>query len=59
MSSEENTENIFALVPSLSFLYIHQVVETDHFDTTVTGPWIGRWEITNRNKHTEAFTSAT
>lgn len=39
--------------------YFKQVVETDHFDTTVTGPWIGRWEITNHNKHTDAFTSAT
>ena len=29
------------------------------FDTTVTGPWIGRWEIVNNNKHTEAFRKVT
>lgn len=25
------------------------------FDTRVTGPWIGKWEIINHNRHTEAF----
>ncbi|KAL4219387.1 hypothetical protein ACF0H5_021967 [Mactra antiquata] len=38
--------------------YFKQVVETDHFDTTITGPWIGRWDITNENKHTQAFTKS-
>lgn len=27
----------------------------DEFDTTVTGPWIGRWEIVNHNRHTDSF----
>ncbi|XP_041369338.1 uncharacterized protein LOC121383399 isoform X2 [Gigantopelta aegis] len=25
------------------------------FSTVITGPWIGKWEIVNHNKHTEAF----
>ena len=31
----------------------------DAFDLTVTGPWIGRWEISNENQHTEAFKHVT
>ncbi|KAL3872211.1 hypothetical protein ACJMK2_040149 [Sinanodonta woodiana] len=31
----------------------------DPFDTTITGPWIGRWEIVNHNIHTEAFRNIT
>jgi len=34
---------------------ITQILETDEFDTTVTGPWIGRWPITHHNRHTELF----
>ena len=33
--------------------------DQDEFDTTVTGPWIGRWDIVNHNKHTEAFKKVT
>ncbi|XP_060065780.1 uncharacterized protein LOC132546102 [Ylistrum balloti] len=35
--------------------YYRQDDVNDPFDTTITGPWIGRWEIVNHNKHTEAF----
>lgn len=38
--------------------YFKQVVETDQFDTTITGPWIGRWEVKNENRHTNAFTKS-
>ncbi|XP_052220569.1 probable alpha-ketoglutarate-dependent hypophosphite dioxygenase [Dreissena polymorpha] len=38
--------------------YFKQVIETDQFDTTVTGPWIGRWHVTNENKHSQAFTKS-
>lgn len=27
----------------------------DEFDTRVTGPWFGRWEIVHHNRHTESF----
>ena len=30
-------------------------IEEDEFDTTIHGPWMTRWEITNHNKHTEAL----
>ena len=33
--------------------------ESLELDTTVTGPWIGRWEIVNQNKHTDAFKKVT
>lgn len=38
----------------------HQEVEAEEkidpeFDTRVTGPWIGKWEIVNHNIHTRAF----
>lgn len=36
-------------------MHFDKVLESDPFDTTVTGPWIGRWEIVNVNKHTQAF----
>lgn len=39
----------------VSFLIIVQKDEMDPFDTTITGPWIGRWEVVNHNKHTDAF----
>lgn len=39
----------------VSFLIIVQRDDRDPFDTTITGPWIGRWEIVNHNKHTDAF----
>ncbi|CAH1780477.1 unnamed protein product [Owenia fusiformis] len=29
--------------------------KTDEFNTIVTGPWLGRWDITHSNKHTDAF----
>lgn len=35
--------------------YYSKVFEADEFDTTVTGPWIGRWAITNENRHTKTF----
>lgn len=35
--------------------YFAQKDEMDPFDTTITGPWIGRWEVVNHNKHTDAF----
>ncbi|XP_013391128.1 phytanoyl-CoA dioxygenase 1 [Lingula anatina] len=35
--------------------HLQKYEETDEFDTTVTGPWFSRWEITHRNRHTEAF----
>ncbi|XP_064616893.1 uncharacterized protein LOC135480894 [Liolophura sinensis] len=38
--------------------YFKQKHEEDQFDTTITGPWIGRWEIVNHNKHTKAFFNA-
>ncbi|XP_064637126.1 uncharacterized protein LOC135493597 [Lineus longissimus] len=39
--------------------YCKKTDETaDEFDTTVTGPWLGRWDIVHRNKHTEAFVRA-
>ncbi|XP_076436301.1 1-deoxypentalenic acid 11-beta-hydroxylase-like isoform X2 [Babylonia areolata] len=28
------------------------------FDTRITGPWIGKWEIVNHNRHTRAFKAA-
>lgn len=27
----------------------------DPFDTTISGPWIGAWPLTNENKHTDQF----
>ncbi|XP_050412522.2 phytanoyl-CoA dioxygenase, peroxisomal [Patella vulgata] len=27
----------------------------DEFDSRLTGPWIGKWEIVNHNRHTQAF----
>lgn len=39
----------------VSILIIVQKDEMDPFDTTITGPWIGRWEAVNHNKHTDAF----
>jgi len=30
----------------------------DPFDTTIFGPWMGTWPLTNRNKHTDAFEKA-
>lgn len=39
----------------VSILIIVQKDEMDPFDTTITGPWIGRWEVVNHNKHTDAF----
>lgn len=32
-----------------------QIEETGEFDLTVTGPWIGRWEIVHHNVHTDTF----
>eukprot|EP00298_Acanthocystis_sp_HF-20_P016625 c21533_g3_i1.p1 GENE.c21533_g3_i1~~c21533_g3_i1.p1 ORF type:complete len:390 (+),score=149.40 c21533_g3_i1:23-1171(+) len=31
-----------------------RTLDTD-FDTTITGPWMRRWEITNENRHTKAW----
>ncbi|KAL8613266.1 hypothetical protein ACOMHN_001590 [Nucella lapillus] len=41
----------------------HLQVESDEkvdpeFDTRITGPWIGKWEIVNHNRHTHAFKAA-
>lgn len=33
---------------------VEEVVDPE-FDTRVTGPWIGKWEIINHNRHTQAF----
>eukprot|EP00954_Amorphochlora_amoebiformis_P015654 1228258-Amorphochlora_amoeboformis.AAC.2 len=30
-----------------------------HLDTIVVGPWMQQWEITNQNRHTEAFLQQT
>ncbi|KAK3096497.1 hypothetical protein FSP39_000740 [Pinctada imbricata] len=38
--------------------YFKQVDASDPFDTTITGPWIGKWEVVNHNKHTDAFKPA-
>lgn len=38
--------------------YYKEVQKSDPLDTIVTGPWIGRWEIVNENRHTQAFCSA-
>lgn len=35
-----------------------KVLEADPFDTTVTGPWFGRWDIVSDNRHTDAFRQA-
>ncbi|ELU10156.1 hypothetical protein CAPTEDRAFT_219502 [Capitella teleta] len=35
--------------------YFKEIFKTDEFDTIVTGPWIGRWEIVHKNRHTDAF----
>ena len=47
---------------SLTYLFLIltnlQVDMSDPFDTTITGPWIGKWEIVNHNKHTDAFKPA-
>lgn len=45
----------FLFFTKVSFLIIVQKDEMDPFDTTITGPWIGRWEVVNHNKHTDAF----
>lgn len=45
----------FFFFTKVSFLIIVQKDEMDPFDTTITGPWIGRWEVVNHNKHTDAF----
>ena len=42
-----------------SVLFTLKIDEADEFDTTITGPWIGRWPITNENKHTQAFRHVT
>ena len=46
-------------MPDLHQMLIFQDGNIDPFDLTVTGPWIGRWEIVNSNKHTEAFRKVT
>lgn len=45
----------FFFFTKVSILIIVQKDEMDPFDTTITGPWIGRWEVVNHNKHTDAF----
>ena len=30
-------------------------IDEDSFDTTVHGPWMKRWPITNHNRHTKAL----
>ncbi|XP_046370068.2 uncharacterized protein LOC124144624 [Haliotis rufescens] len=37
--------------------YFKEVKKTEEFDTRITGPWIGQWQIVNENAHTKAFTS--
>ncbi|XP_028403568.1 uncharacterized protein LOC114526234 isoform X2 [Dendronephthya gigantea] len=32
-----------------------EYVEDPEFDTTISGPWMDRWEIVNHNKHTDSF----
>ena len=27
----------------------------DPFDTTISGPWMGKWEIVHMNKHVERY----
>ncbi|KAH9500741.1 hypothetical protein Btru_076372 [Bulinus truncatus] len=34
-------------------------LENDEFDTRVTGPWIGQWEVVNQNDHTDLFQQIT
>lgn len=34
---------------------LFQVDESDPFDTTMVGPWMGQWELINHNKHTTNF----
>ena len=41
--------------PYTCFIDWFQEDVMDPFDTTITGPWIGRWEIVNHNRHTDAF----
>ncbi len=31
----------------------------DEFDTTLSGPWMNRWDIVHHNKHTAIVTEAT
>ncbi|CAL1525916.1 unnamed protein product [Lymnaea stagnalis] len=31
----------------------------NEFDTRITGPWIGKWEVVNHNAHTDLFTKIT
>lgn len=37
--------------------YFKQVNESDPFDTTMVGPWMGQWELINHNRHTTNFKS--
>lgn len=30
----------------------------DEFDTTLSGPWMHRWELTNHNRHTATLQDA-
>ncbi|XP_074649271.1 uncharacterized protein LOC141904564 [Tubulanus polymorphus] len=33
----------------------HIIEEHDDYDTTVTGPWMDRWNLVNTNRHTAAY----
>lgn len=37
--------------------YFKQVNESDPFDTSMVGPWMGQWELVNHNRHTVNFKS--
>jgi len=38
-----------------AFLSLEELKRKDAFDTTIWGPWMSLWPITNRNKHTDAY----